>query len=55
MNSKKAKQIRRRAKKLTQHLPDIGYTQTKTTRLGECTRGAYRALKSGRVNFPDVS
>lgn len=50
MNSKKAKAIRRRAKELTAHLPehstiDIG----KTKRLGECKRGAYKALKKGEV------
>ena len=46
MNAKKAKALRKKAKKYTQHLPDIDYTPTVTTRLGECTRGAYKALKS---------
>lgn len=46
MNSKKAKLLRRQAKQYTQHLPEVTY---KEGRLGECTKGAYRALKSGRV------
>ena len=48
MNAKKAKQARRMARKYTEHLPDTDYTGTTTAKLGECTRGAYKALKSGR-------
>lgn len=47
MNAKQAKRLRRQAKQYTQHLPDVIYTGT---RLGECTRGAYKALKRGRVS-----
>lgn len=46
MNSKKAKALRRQAKQYTQHLPEVAY---KDGKLGECTKGAYRALKRGRV------
>jgi hypothetical protein len=50
MNAKKAKKIRRRARQLTQHLPEHCYREEgKQSKLGECTRGAYQALKSGRV------
>lgn len=48
MNAKKAKRLRKRAQELTRHAPDTIYHNTKTQRLGECTKGAYRALKSGR-------
>lgn len=48
MNAKKAKQLRQQARRRTQHLLDCTYTETGTTRLGECTRGAYKALKSGK-------
>jgi hypothetical protein len=48
MNAKKCKQLRRKAKATTTHLPEKTYTNAKTARLHECTRGAYRALKSGR-------
>lgn len=56
MNSKKAKKIRRRAKELTEHLPEITRKEVESNRLtkqsvlGECQRGAYKALKKGRVN-----
>ena len=46
MNSKKAKALRRQARQYTQHLPDVAYAHG---RLGECTRGAYQALKAGKV------
>ncbi len=32
---------------MTEHLPDVVYSNG---RLGECTKGAYRAIKEGRVN-----
>lgn len=51
MNAKKAKQLRQHARRRTQHLPDHSYTETPTTRLGECTRGAYKALKSGKFKL----
>ncbi len=47
MNAKKAKALRKQAKQYTQHLPERTYTGN---RLGECTRGAYKALKSQRFN-----
>jgi len=47
MNSRKAKALRRQARQYTQHLPDVEYNGN---RLGECTRGAYKALKSARFN-----
>lgn len=47
MNAKKAKALRKQAKQYTQHLPERTYTGN---RLGECTRGAYKALKSARFN-----
>lgn len=56
MNAKKAKKIRRRARELTAHLPELsrkeieGNRLTKQSVLGECQRGAYKALKRGRVN-----
>ena len=56
MNAKKAKQIRRRARELTAHLPELSRKEVKSNRLtkqsvlGECQRGAYKALKKGRVN-----
>ena len=56
----KLKKLRRLAERATQHLPGELYTEqrapvqtlgTKPTRkLGECTKGAYKALKRGRVN-----
>jgi len=53
MNAKAAKAMRRRAQALTEHLPDTEYLPRamsgKTTRLGECRRGAYQALKRGAV------
>ena len=57
MNAKKAKALRRRARELTSHAPQESYHPDKTKRgkqktrlLGECTKGAYRASKSGRFN-----
>lgn len=47
MNAKKAKALRKQAKQYTQHLPDRTYDGK---RLGECTRGAYKALKTARFN-----
>jgi len=47
MNSKKAKSLRRKARQYTQHLPEVKYDGS---RLGECTRGAYKALKRQRFN-----
>ena len=49
MNAKKAKKLRRQADKYTPHLDHTRYIPGKTARLGECTKGAYRALKSGKV------
>jgi hypothetical protein len=51
MNAKKAKQLRRRARELTAHAPQESYHEGKTRRLAECTKGAYRALKSGRFDY----
>ena len=45
MNAKKAKALRKQARQYTQHLPERTYDGN---RLGECTRGAYKALKSAR-------
>ncbi len=51
MNAKKAKAIRRKAKQCTGHLPEnTERKQGKTVVLGECQRGAYKALKRGKVN-----
>ncbi len=54
MNAKKAKAMRRRARELTFHAPDERYLDPSITggqrRLAESTKGAYRALKSGRYN-----
>lgn len=51
MNAKKAKAVRRRARELTSHLPEhVTISSGKTKRLGECKRGAYKALKEGRFN-----
>jgi len=41
----KLKKVRRRAEELTKHLPAY---ERDGTRLGECTRGAYKALKRGK-------
>lgn len=64
MNAKKAKALRRRAKAATQGLPEESYIERKThpqyvnsprqKRLGECTKGAYKALKSGRFVVRNV-
>ena len=51
MNAKKARAMRQRAKTLTPQLPPEGYRPGKTVRLSECTKGAYRALKSGRYRL----
>ena len=48
MNAKAAKRLRKQAKQYTPHLPDKTYDGN---RLGECTRGAYKALK--RQRFKD--
>lgn len=50
MNAKQAKRLRRKAEKCTEQLPTQTYIKSKTKRLGECTKGAYKALKKGRVN-----
>lgn len=56
MNAKKAKKMRRKAQELTAHLPEItrrdieSNRYTKQSVLGECQRGAYKAIKKGRVN-----
>lgn len=52
MNSKKAKKARRMAKQLTQHLPERKYLsgdKNKMTVLHGCTKGAYKAIKKGKV------
>ena len=66
MNSKKAKALRRRARELTAHAPVEAYHPDRrkasngrlgpqeTRRLAECTKGAYRALKSGRFSHVTV-
>ena len=51
MNAKKAKKLRARANALTKHLPEKAYLPQDRARLGECTRGAYLALKSGRYSI----
>lgn len=48
MNSRKAKALRKQARQYTQHLPERTYAGN---RLGECTQGAYKALK--RQRFKD--
>jgi len=49
MNAKQAKRLRREARRLTPHLADTTYAIDRTTiRTGECRRGAYKALKTGR-------
>lgn len=55
MNAKKVKALRKAAKQYTQSLPEATYTGEQTRRLGESTRGAYRALKSGRFADNRVS
>lgn len=51
MNAKRAKAIRRKAEKYTEHLPELSIKSNgKTTVLGECKRGAYKALKKGKCN-----
>jgi len=54
MNAKKAKALRKRARNATQHMPDLAYETGKTLRLGECSRGAYKALKKGAVEYVAV-
>lgn len=57
MNAKQAKRLRRRARELTPHLPESDYQgahlSDRTRRLGECRRGAYKALKSGSFKVID--
>lgn len=51
MNAKKAKALRRKAKMVTPNQPESGYMTLDGTRhLSESTKGAYRALKSGKFN-----
>lgn len=51
MNAKKAKALRRKAKQVTPNQPDSGYMTLDGTRhLAESTKGAYRALKSGKFS-----
>ncbi|AIM40707.1 hypothetical protein N22_005 [Idiomarinaceae phage 1N2-2] len=54
----KLKELRRLARRTTKHLPEHELTANDrvktintqgTQRLGECTRGAYKALKKGKV------
>ena len=55
MNAKKAKAARRDAKRLTAHLPEHNWlTPHGTHQLGECQRGAYKALKRGAVHHVAV-
>lgn len=57
----KLKKLRRDAERYTQHLPDYATKSSKvktigtqgTVQLGECTRGAYKALKRGKVRRID--
>ena len=51
MNSKQARRLRKRAREATQHLPEAYYRGAATKRLGECQRGAYKALKAGNVRI----
>lgn len=55
MNAKRAKALRKAAIQYTKGLPEETYTDTQTRRLGESTKGAYRALKSGRFADNRVS
>lgn len=55
MNAKRAKALRRRARQATQHLPEAYYCGKQTKRLGECRRGAYQALKTGRVAVKEAN
>lgn len=51
MNSKKAKALRRKAREVTPNQPEQGYLTLDGTRhLSQSTKGAYRALKSGRFS-----
>lgn len=52
----KLKELRRLAERATAHMPDEKYdTVTRTTkRLGECTKGAYKALKKNQVQRAEV-
>lgn len=48
----KLKALRKTARESTKHLASETYEQKHTItqrKLGECTKGAYRALKAGRV------
>lgn len=60
---KHLKQLRRLAERTTQHLPDhklmcLDKVKTLNTagtlRLGECTKGAYKALKRNKVKRVEV-
>ena len=44
----KLKKLRRLAERATKHLDAETYTEAPTRKLGECTKGAYKALKSGK-------
>jgi len=46
VNAKQARKLRQKARQYTKHLPERTY---EAGRLGECQRGAYKALKSGAV------
>lgn len=51
MNAKKAKKARQLAKKFTEHLPDNGHVRRGgQTVLSECKRGAYKAIKRGKID-----
>lgn len=51
MNAKAAKKARREAARLTAHLPEHKWLKLGSTQhLGECQRGAYQAIKRGKVN-----
>lgn len=55
---KRLKELRRLAERTTDHLPSEAYREQKapvqtlgtkpTRKLGECTKGAYKALKRGK-------
>jgi len=56
MNAKKARALRQRARRATSVLPAESYRQDgRTQQLGECTKGAYRALKTGKVVMRSVA
>ena len=49
----KLKQLRKKAREATSHLDAESYRHTNamTKTLGECTKGAYKALKAGSVKI----